>query len=143
MQVFNVYLTGLSLLPSVYQKGFFSHFTHAQVFSLIVISHFFTFSFYSYGHLHPVFRNRHEITPWQFQAMAKRIISNFKFTATNEEGFDRRKVLQTSTNSSIVMKTQKFTEKCASDQCLALAAAQAVLEFCMPRRLSDKLSRGT
>ena len=36
---------------------------------------------------------------------AKRIISNFKFTATNEEGFDRRKVIQTSKNSSIVMKT--------------------------------------
>ena len=28
--------------------------------------------------------NRHEITPWQFWAMAKRIISNFKFTAKNE-----------------------------------------------------------
>ena len=102
------------------------------------IKHFFIFSFYSNGHLHPVFKNRREITPWQFQAMAKRIISNFKFTATNEEGFDRRKVIQTSKNSSIVMKTQKFTEKCASGQCLALAAAQAVLEFCMLRRLIDK-----
>ena len=69
------------------------------------LDHFFIFSFYSYGHLHPVFRSRHEITPWQFYAMAKRIISNFKFTATNEEGFDRRKVIQTSKNSSIVMKT--------------------------------------
>ena len=31
-----------------------------------------------------------------------------------------------------------FAEKCASGQCLALAAARAVLEFCMPRRLIDK-----
>ena len=40
-------------------------------------------------------------------------------------------------------KRTKFTEKCASGQCLALAAAQAVLEFCMPRRLIDKWFRGT
>ena len=36
----------------------------------------------------------------------------------------------------------RFTEKCASRQCFASAAAQAVLEFCMSRRLIDKWSRG-
>ena len=32
----------------------------------LCLEHFFIFSFYSYSHLHPVLRNRHEITPWQF-----------------------------------------------------------------------------
>ena len=40
--------------------------------------------------------------------IAKRIVSNSEFTATNEDGFDRRKEIQTLTFSSLVMKTKKI-----------------------------------
>ena len=42
--------------------------------------------------------------PWYYYIMVKRVNSNFKFTATNKDGFHQRKEIETSTHSSIVMK---------------------------------------
>lgn len=73
-------------------------------------------------------------------AMAKRIISNFKFTATNKNGLHCRKEIQTLTNSSIEMKKAKVLINLPTSRYFGSAAAQADLttEFCMVRRLIDK-----